>query len=276
VNINGGAIGIRRKPEDLRLIDGNVTIPCPPNGSTVLRAQDRRVIIRPDRGAHVYITQPDHARLAEALLTQWRADDFPNHPRRASLMLAAREHDNGWRELDEELVFDPEKGRVLDFMAVPDDVKQSVWPRSVERVKDPFAAALIAKHATYVYNAHRGKPAWAPFFADMERRRDLCLEASGVSLRDLEADYRFLAVVDLLSLSFCNGWGDAQDRFDCHVRWESGVLRIRPALLGSHPVPVRIRARRLEDGKYASAAEARAAFETAPVEMIEGIALGSA
>src|SRR5262245_63540953 len=77
-------------------------INCPLDGSTFYRKQDihqfcNRMIIRADGASLLFITQPYHARLAADLLSHWKG--FADHPRRAALLLAAREHDNGWREL---------------------------------------------------------------------------------------------------------------------------------------------------------------------------------
>src|SRR4051794_26064601 len=155
------------------------------------------------------MTQHDHARLAADLLDHWTADGFASHPRRPDVLLSAREHDSGWREIDDEApAFDTARGAALDFIAAPDVVKQSVWPRAVERVAaaSPYAAALIAQHAIAVYQPHA--PQWQPFFDEMAARRDEQLARTGQSAGDLAGDYRYLSVVDLLSLAFCNGWFD--------------------------------------------------------------------
>ena len=58
------------------------------------------MIIRTHDDSQLFITQPDHARLAAQAISHWRDDGFDDHPRRPSILLAAREHDNGWREED--------------------------------------------------------------------------------------------------------------------------------------------------------------------------------
>jgi hypothetical protein len=230
------------------------------------------MIVRKEVDALLFITQPDHARLADALLAEWRQDGFPAHPRRTSLLLAAREHDNGWRELDESLVFDRGSGQLLDFLNAPDAVKQSVWPTGVERIADPYAAALVARHATYVYNSHADEPSWSAFFDTMRTRQRDLLERAGIDQATLDADYRFLSVVDLLSLSFCCGWTDEHERFGCRVRCEGEMLRVDPPVLGEEPLAIRVRARRLAVRTFGSAADARAALDAAPLEIVEGTA----
>ena len=237
-----------------------------PEGTQRLQA----MIIRPDGNALLFITQPDHARLAADLLDHW--PEVAGHPRREAIALAVREHDNGWRELDTEMVFDTAAGRALDFIDAPEGVKQSVWPRGVDRLAEasPYAAALVARHAIFVYDSHRDTSAWAGFFDRMRARQDALVQRASVSLDALEADYRFLCVADLLSLTFCNGWPDDHERLGVHARSVDGVLTIAPPILGTAPLPVRVRARRLDKRPYASAADLRAAFEEAPLEFLEG------
>jgi Protein of unknown function (DUF3891) len=233
------------------------------------------MIIRCDEVSLLFMTQPDHARLSAELLARWTADGFPAHPRRAALLLAAREHDNGWREVDESPAFDAATGTALDFVSVPDEIKYSIWPRGLERIAEgsAYAAALVAQHAMSIYESHREKTAWAAFFDEMTARRDRELARAEQSPEELENDYRFLSIVDLLSLVFCNAWPDEHERFGCRVRYASAGIDISPALF-PEAVPIRIRARRLPNRRYASAADLRAAFEDAPPEFIEGQARG--
>jgi len=233
------------------------------------------MIIRRDGKSLLFITQPDHARLAADLLAQWTG--FGNHPRRDAVLLAAREHDNGWRELDEEIVFDSAAGRAFDFMDAPDPVKQSVWPRGVDRLAaaSSYAAALVAQHAIAVYDSHRDEPGWTTFFDAMRQRRDDLRVAAGRTPEELDGDYLYLSVADLLSLTFCNGWRDSRERFAIRAQGDERGVVITPSPF-DRAVPLRVRARRLADRRYASAADLRAAFEDAPLEIIEGDARGPA
>jgi len=70
-------------------------------------------------GELLVITQNDHAHFAAELLSLWRRDDLPTHPRRRELLLAAREHDNGWREADSSPSRNPVNGRPHDFLSLP-------------------------------------------------------------------------------------------------------------------------------------------------------------
>src|SRR6476661_4141290 len=123
---------------------------CPRISSAV----PRKVIIRPQQGSLLFITQPDHAVAAADLVQHF--DGFRSNPRRAEIHLAVREHDSGWHEVDRDLVFDADLGKAHDFITVPEPAKQSVWPAAIEQVAptSPYAAALIAEHAIFVYSAN--------------------------------------------------------------------------------------------------------------------------
>ena len=66
---------------------------------------------------HVWhlITQPDHAALARRIMERF----VPLHDveRRASILLAVEEHDNGWRELDAAPTVNPANGQIFDFVS---------------------------------------------------------------------------------------------------------------------------------------------------------------
>ena len=60
------------------------------------------------------ITQPAHAALAARIVDHWQGNHFPESPRRASILHAISQHDNGWDEIDEKLVVDEATGQLLD------------------------------------------------------------------------------------------------------------------------------------------------------------------
>jgi hypothetical protein len=233
------------------------------------------VIIRSEPGALLFITQPDHAALAADLVSHF--DGVADHPRRDEIQLAVLEHDNGWRELDADLVFDEAAGKALDFISVPESVKRSVWPRGIDALatQSPYAAALVSEHAIFVHEAHRSKPEWRAFFLGIEERRADLLARVGLSREALFHDYLFLALADLMSLAFCNGWQNSQERLGHQVRCEGDAVLIAPALLPAAPVPARVRARRVADQRHDSARALRDALALAPIEFVAGVARGA-
>ena len=117
-------------------------------------------------------------------------------------------------------------------------MRHAVWPRGVARLADqPWAAALVAQHALTVYDRFRPDAEWTSFFAMMEASRGAMIAASAMTLDDLDVDYPFVRLGDLISLAFCAGWTEAQ-RFDGWAVERLGKPRCRhagPLWRGDHP-----------------------------------------
>jgi Protein of unknown function (DUF3891) len=236
------------------------------------------MIVRLSNESLLLITQPDHAALASRIMDRWLDPDLRESPHRDDILLAVREHDNGWAEVDAAPVLDPNTGRLLDFVHAPLDVRQGVWPRGIARLAHaPYAAALVAQHALHIYGRKRHDREWNGFFAQMERTRAQHLRRRGAgSLDDLQRDYEFVRVADLLSLAFCHGWRDPiAGEFGYDLRLEGGDLVITPDPLGGARVSLEISAKELPDRPFASDADALEAFNTARAVTLTGIARGA-
>ena len=232
------------------------------------------MILRGTGRTRLCITQPDHAALAGRIMAAWRADGFGESPRREVILLAVREHDNGWREADRAPILDA-GGAVLDFINAPDDVKRAVWPRGSARLAhEPYAAALVAMHATHVLRRYRDHPAWRRFFDEMDQARARHLASAGESPATLARDYLFVRIGDLLSLTFCNGWTEEQ-RDDAgsgySARLEGDRLLVTPDPFGGNEVTLEVAARELP-AQFASQAEASSAFAAARPITLAGTA----
>lgn len=228
------------------------------------------MIVRDDGASLVLVTQPDHAALARRLMERWVADGLPAHPRRAAILQAIEQHDNGWLEVDAAPIVDGE-GRILDFVTAPADVRQGVWPRAVARLEhDPWTAALVAEHAVYVYSRFRADPLWTAFFAGMEARRDAAMLRAGLRLDDLEHDYRWLRLADLVSLVFCARWTDTHEAFGYSIRGEEGDVLITPDPFGGRHVPLTVAARVLPKARFEDAADAARCWRNAALVEVQG------
>ncbi len=218
------------------------------------------------------ITQPDHAGLARQIMAHWRTNGFPESGRRADILIAIEEHDNGWRETDAAPVLDPKTGKVQDFVTSPDEVRRGAWPRGVRRLAGtPYAAALVAQHAIHVYRRYRGEREWDAFFAEMETAREHHLAASGHRNQDeLRRDYVFLRIADLASLTFCCGWTETQtdDSGSGHaIRLDGTRLIITPDPFEGREFPIAVAARELPLGLASQEAFASAFHGAKPVSL---------
>lgn len=210
-------------------------------------------------------------------MAHWRADGLHESPRRDDILLATRAHDDGWHGPDDKPIVDAGTGRVLDFVHVPADVRQALWPRGVARLSStPYAAALVAEHALQVYHSNRDDGGWRAFFADMKALRDAHLsESPGPDTSDFSRDYAFLRMGDLLSLMFCGRWLQPQDQDGYALSLEGDRLLVAPDPFGGRAVPLSVTARVFPNQPFPTPADAWCAFEQAEVVTLRGVAVGS-
>ncbi|HWM92371.1 MAG TPA: DUF3891 family protein [Thermoanaerobaculia bacterium] len=177
-----------------------------------------------DTGNLLLITQPDHARFAAELLSLWRTDGLPDHPRRAELLFAVREHDNGWRETDAAPHWDAERGRPHDFLSLPRQERMEIWQRGTARFagEHPYASLLVTRHALQLHR-ERQEEEWQPFLDYLGELYQGLVEATGAGAEEVEADYRWLDLTDLISLAVCNRWPEPFERHGVRGRFQAGA-----------------------------------------------------
>lgn len=218
------------------------------------------MIVVPENGNLLLVTQPDHAAFSAELLSLWRAEGVPEHPRRADLLFAVREHDNGWRETDAAPRRDPATGRPHDFLSIPRDDRIELWERGAARFAGsrPYAALLITRHALNLHASRRGQEGWDPFLGYLdELNRGLMeevMEEEGLSEDEVAADYRLLDRADALSLAACMRRAEPFASHGVRARWLNGTLLLDPFPLAG-ATTFRIPCRRIPDRAYAGDAD---------------------
>ena len=219
----------------------------------------------------ILITQPDHARLAAEVMSHCTA--LEHHPRRDTILYAIASHDDGWAIEDAKPSIDPATGEVADFIRARTEVRQGVWPRVVGALaeQDPWAAALVAHHALTVYTRLRANPDWHSFFTRLGVTRDALLEKAGRTPLDLEADYVYLRLGDLMSLAFCTGSDDLNQFAGYRVELLREKVIVHPDLFGGQEIPIEIAAAELATKKFRSDADLRDALEIAIPTTLVGI-----
>jgi hypothetical protein len=226
------------------------------------------MIVRPAVSGCVLITQPDHAQLARRIMEH--CVSLVENPRRDAILRAIGDHDNGWVVVDAEPTVDVATGDVVDFIRAPIAVRQGVWPRAVAGLADePYAAALVANHALFAYDRFRGDAEWTAFFEKMESLRAGMLSLSTFSPEQLNADYAFLRLGDLISLAFCTGSTTEQSFRDWTVRLSGPRVIVTPGIFGGAPVTFEVAARAVRP-PFNSDAELRATLGRASTTLIQG------
>jgi hypothetical protein len=226
------------------------------------------MIVRRGRGALYLITQPDHAALAARIMRLWQP--LFDAERRASILHAIEQHDNGWREADDAPTVDTDNGRVHDFVTAPAAVRQGVWPRGIARLAgDPWAAALVAQHALTVYDRYTSDPEWLDFFRNIALMRDQLIAMTPSTLADLESDYHFVRIGDLISLIFCNQWDD--ERYGSWTfRRDNDRVVVTPYAFQRPEIFISVAARELPDRSFAFDEELQRTMKAAPAVTLTG------
>lgn len=179
------------------------------------------MLISRRNGELFLVDQIEHARLSGDLVARWGNERFAAPVRRESARLAAAMHDEGWREADEEPLFNAAEGRPLHFLEIDTDAHVPLYGRGVDRVfaRDPYAGLLVSMHWTGLYRSRWGLQAARVAFAGKEVQDEAVAReelrwiavkqelASDMRRSDLELglwhNYDLLQAWDLLSLYVC-------------------------------------------------------------------------
>jgi hypothetical protein len=101
----------------------------------------------------VAIKQLDHAALSGDFAGHWGNEQFESPAPNSSVVLAASVHDEGWRNPDNDFLYDPKRKRPLFFLDM--DIRDHIllYAEGVDRVvaQDPYAGMLVSMHNTGIY-----------------------------------------------------------------------------------------------------------------------------
>lgn len=234
------------------------------------------MIVREEGETYLLITQPDHARLAEQIVARMRTEPALGSADRDVILLAAREHDNGWIEVDAEPTIEPETGRPRDFMSGPAAVKHDLWRRGIARAAkmDLRAGALVAEHALTVYGYRRGTAEWQSFFESVTALRDDLLKQVGIlegpAREAFQQQYRCVQLGDAFSLQFCGNWAGPDATLEYQSAIQGSTLLVSPDPFSGVTVPLRVLGRRIPRRVYRDDGDLRDAVAAATPLVVEG------
>ena len=169
------------------------------------------------------VKQIEHARLCGDMVSRWGNERFDTPEPAESVRLGAAMHDEGWREADEQPLFNSEAGRPLHFLEIGMEEHVPLYGRGVDRAfdTDTYAGMMVSMHWTGLYRARWGMQAGRVEFADeklqneaVEREEQRWIDVKRELLADMDVrrsdfeaalwhHYDLLQVWDLLSLYVC-------------------------------------------------------------------------
>jgi hypothetical protein len=116
------------------------------------------MIISRQGGKLVLIRQEDHAVQVGEIAIKWGNEKFQKLLKHESVSFAIEKHDSGWKEPDDEVLFNKETKRPLNFMEVqlPEHVKfyETGYRNTLE--KDPYAGMMLGMHWIGLYTSRFG------------------------------------------------------------------------------------------------------------------------
>ncbi len=214
----------------------------------------------------ILIRQTDHAVLSGFFARELGNELFKRPEPFESILLAASEHDNGWREWELEPQVDPKTRLAYTFMSLPTDAHIELYQRGIVRVvkSDRYAGLLVSMHASGLYDRSRATiPGFSAKYVKSTETELVSGFLQGLKLQqlrlkvDLRADpamkdfaneklleinSRRLEALDRLSLYFCLGMPhDATidavpvDDQGSEVDWELRPVGSNAVSLGPYP-----------------------------------------
>ena len=179
------------------------------------------MIVR-EQGDHWHVVlQPEHAILSEGVAAAW-ADRGPRH---ASVVTAARRHDDGWAVWERSPQVGAD-GRPVAFLDVDVRSHLAFYRAGIAAIteEDPYAGLLVSMHGAGIYRQRYGADTGLSlsraaevqelveaFVAEQEASWPGRAAAIGVDDELRWADYHRLQWYDRFSLAFCLREWDAPD-----------------------------------------------------------------
>jgi hypothetical protein len=166
------------------------------------------MLIRDDGDSWTAITQPAHAHLAGQVARHW-ADPVP-----AAVALGVEQHDVPWMQWDLAPPLHAPARRAAAFFEAAIEPRLAIWRHAAERLRaqSPYAALLVALHATNIHTRYIDPEHRPLAFLDEQRADQDALLAllPGATREQAERDGDLVFALDALSLTLCHGW-DARD-----------------------------------------------------------------
>jgi hypothetical protein len=179
------------------------------------------MLISRRQGELCLVEQVEHASLCGDLVTHWGNERFASPDPLDGARTGAAMHDEGWREPDEQPLFNSEGARPLHFLEIEMKDHIPLYARGVDRAfeADSYGGLLVSMHWTGLYRSRWGMQGGRVEFADeaqqdesvaREERRWIDVKRGLLSetrRSDFEAalwhNYDLLQAWDLLSLYVC-------------------------------------------------------------------------
>ena len=170
------------------------------------------MIRRENCNGWIIISQTDHSTLSGELMKYWGNEYFPKPDPCEEVLFAVREHDNGWREWEQNPGINNINKYPRNFLEMTYKEQSEIWRRSFLRFSQshPYASSLIALHFDKFNNnicksnskALQLKTEISDFVYKNLHMTTGEIENGSDILRNL----KYVQIGDIISLALCHGW----------------------------------------------------------------------
>lgn len=224
----------------------------------------------------VCVSQAAHAWISGQMARAWGNAAFARHEPWESVCLACEQHDVGMAEWDLRPRLDPDTGRPLSFLKMPEDIHIALWRAAPDKVlaTSPHAALLVSMHGTSLMRHREPTRQVQSYIAEQEALQERLIELLGANRDHVQTNRETLWCMDHLSLALMvDGWSPADvvapGRREMTAELVQGnTLIVDPWPFATDQVHVGCYGRRL-DGRFTDEAEMHAALDAAPWEKLQ-------
>lgn len=163
------------------------------------------MIVQAIQDRFIMIAQHDHAAISGTAANMWDNALFQGHDRRSSVEYAIRNHDIGWKLMDEAPFWNDQTDAPYTFTDYPTAPKTVLYRYGIEEVarKDRYAALLCNRH--YTRFLHKNTSGAAQKFIREQNawRENVMKSINNFNQDDYDFHYGILQILDDISLFVC-------------------------------------------------------------------------
>ncbi|WHY01583.1 DUF3891 family protein [Neobacillus sp. DY30] len=127
--------------------------------------------------SYLMVTQNDHAKIAGVIARNCKEDYFFDDLRTQEVLLAIKEHDRGWIEMDSSPVWNDQTEKPYSFIDYPLSLKITFYKKGLDEVEkmSKYAGLLCSLHyASFIQDS--SEPAVREFWKEEKQRQEHLLK----------------------------------------------------------------------------------------------------
>lgn len=163
------------------------------------------MIVQEFSDKYVMIAQHDHAAISGTMAKMWKHTHFPDKDKRPSVEDAIKNHDIGWKLIDEAPIWNDVAVAPYTFTTYPTALKTVLYRYGIDEVAqaDNYAALLCSKHYDRFLKNNSSEAAGKFVQEEKARRKQLIQSINNFGIDHYHFHYGILQMLDDMSLFLC-------------------------------------------------------------------------